>query len=744
MKKLVSFAIILCMLISAVLPLSVSATTTATDNKSLWNTDSNLGLNAYTKGETDTINVDGVMGDSEAWKNALPLTVNSYTTQFINDFNASNYASEFYMLWDTTNLYILEIKDTAVSSKKYTDLGTGFLGPWSGHTASTMYCICTPDNKTYSGNTITANGIDISTITYGTDSDGDTVVTDGTKSYDSVVRIRSRYHTSSSATTKGNLGVGNVESQFSVNNGKITIETRIPWASILLTNRTEAQVGLKIFRDGSGYLSGGTVDYTGFAPMKLVSGSATVNTKISPDIAYWTDATKGIFNTIDADGVYEISTAEELLGLSYALESNSNDYAWTDGKTFVLTEDINLNPGVTDLSVYQNAANVTEYTNFNVWMSLDNFYGVFDGQGHTVSGIFYPGRYNTTQATGDNIADWGIFGGRANRGATVKNVVLDNSYVASGTAVVDFGGIFGAYRNSAGTDDATTLDDGVLLSNIYVGKGFTVDASQMNNSSKGAGGLIGNGWNDTYTNPSNLDVTFRDIVFAGHFEASANAIYDRVLLGIKRTNSSTSYNYNVTFTDCVITGTYSDDVNATDPDFSGATTTRCGNYGNDATQSIPEGCKGRWITTDSGVMPLVVADMLSKYYYQATVADGDGYYNVRLLGEIASEDYKSVGFEVKIVIIDEANGDKYQKFANTDNTVVYKSVLAAGQNKGTDDLNDGFMETDESAIYVLTLNGLDKTASYRIELSTVWTLNDGTVIKSGAVKCRTPTAWVNG
>ena len=118
---------------------------------------------------------------------------------------------------------------------------------------------------------------------------------------------------------------------------------------------------------------------------------------------------------------FEISTAEQLAGLA-ELVNDENDFS---GKTILLTADIVLN----DTSDWENWGNSAPD---NTWTRIGSDYdsrfrGTFDGQGHTISGIYINSENNYQ----------GLFG--YNKG-TIKNVGVKESYINGGSRV---GGVCG-------------------------------------------------------------------------------------------------------------------------------------------------------------------------------------------------------------------------------------------------------------------------------------------------------------
>ena len=114
---------------------------------------------------------------------------------------------------------------------------------------------------------------------------------------------------------------------------------------------------------------------------------------------------------------YIIQTAEQLAYLSFVVNASDKDYK---GKYFKLGADIKLNKG--DV-IDEKGALVGDSTKLHKWTPIGNssvaFDGTFDGDDHTVSGMFV----NTTSTHN------GLFG---NSSGTIQNLTVDNSWVHGG------------------------------------------------------------------------------------------------------------------------------------------------------------------------------------------------------------------------------------------------------------------------------------------------------------------------
>ena len=114
---------------------------------------------------------------------------------------------------------------------------------------------------------------------------------------------------------------------------------------------------------------------------------------------------------------YIVLNAEQLARLSFVVNASEKAYS---GKYLKLGADIFLNKGAV---INEKGALVADSTKLHKWTPIGNssvsFDGNFDGDGHTVSGMFI----NTTSTHN------GLFG---NSQGTVQNLTVDNSWVYGG------------------------------------------------------------------------------------------------------------------------------------------------------------------------------------------------------------------------------------------------------------------------------------------------------------------------
>ena len=193
------------------------------------------------------------------------------------------------------------------------------------------------------------------------------------------------------------------------------------------------------------------------------------------------------------DDVYQIGTAAELYGFAQ-LVNNGNTSA-----SAVLTADITVNKSLLSSLEFDDNENVTNGNNFTDWTPIRNrsnkYTGKFDGQGHTISGLYF------NDANTDFV---GLFGYLGSRGE-IKNVGVVDSYFVGWWHV---GGVCGDNENgtitgcyNTGTVSGTSNVGGVCGANngTITGSYNTGTVSGKND----VGGVCGENWNiitGCYTN----------------------------------------------------------------------------------------------------------------------------------------------------------------------------------------------------------------------------------------------------
>ena len=176
---------------------------------------------------------------------------------------------------------------------------------------------------------------------------------------------------------------------------------------------------------------------------------------------------------------YRISTAKQLARLAWLCANNGTSkmtdwwYTETYNKYWVLTTDIVLN-NTTVEDWYSNSEGLHSwYTTTNTDKS---FNGHFDGQGHTIKGLYI----NTDTAN----ARAGLFGSLGS-GAVVENIKITDSYIHAPRA----GAIHGCFNYSASNDYSDTTTHPIpVIRNCYIDESVKIDGTN-------AGGITGYGEN---------------------------------------------------------------------------------------------------------------------------------------------------------------------------------------------------------------------------------------------------------
>lgn len=201
---------------------------------------------------------------------------------------------------------------------------------------------------------------------------------------------------------------------------------------------------------------------------------------------------------------YQISSAAELAYMSELLADDEESYKNTYFSAYyVLTSDITLNDTANFESWAQEAP---EYSWTPIACKLTNFGGVFDGNGHTVSGMYINTDSMLEEST--SCRNYGLFGKIS---GTVKNLIIDKSYICvsgnSGTTYM--GGIAGnSYESKIENCTSNAVIDclggvagGIIGSNdgeikdcIFEG---TITHTGENRTSVFLGGISGSGGNIT-------------------------------------------------------------------------------------------------------------------------------------------------------------------------------------------------------------------------------------------------------
>lgn len=201
----------------------------------------------------------------------------------------------------------------------------------------------------------------------------------------------------------------------------------ITWNGLVLTEGTHYTLSYADNYTGGNHDA--TITATG---MDDFTGTASTTFAI-------TEVTLNMF-TQNGDGSYRISSADDL-GLLSALASGGNN---ADGVTFKQTCDISF--------PYTNAWNDNTDTETNFY-PIKPFYGSYDGQGHTISGIRM---YFPLYTQNEYLGLFGSTGSSGNTGGTIKNINLTNSRFSG---YHDVGGIVGSLGLHTTVEDCCVGED---------------------------------------------------------------------------------------------------------------------------------------------------------------------------------------------------------------------------------------------------------------------------------------------
>ncbi len=135
-----------------------------------------------------------------------------------------------------------------------------------------------------------------------------------------------------------------------------------------------------------------------------------------------------------------------------------------------LTADIVMNKNVT----IDDQLNVTDTASFQEWTPIKNFRGTFDGQGHTISGLYYDNGYVVSAGLFASIGDEYEFST-----VTIKNLNIKDSYFKAASWV---GSLVGLSRKKTDLLVENVTSESIVEAMIYQG-------NQVNGTK--VGGLVG-------------------------------------------------------------------------------------------------------------------------------------------------------------------------------------------------------------------------------------------------------------
>lgn len=151
----------------------------------------------------------------------------------------------------------------------------------------------------------------------------------------------------------------------------------------------------------------------------------------------------------DEDGCYQIETADHLYGFAALVNGTLESTDRNKTACGILVKDITVNEGVLD----EDGALKADEDDLAPWTPIMSFGGKFDGNGKTISGLYFKG------GTKDTV---GLFGsiGKDGNPTTIKNVGIVDSYFE--TEHIS-GGIVGIVRSDANITISKVYNEGTVI-----------------------------------------------------------------------------------------------------------------------------------------------------------------------------------------------------------------------------------------------------------------------------------------
>lgn len=238
----------------------------------------------------------------------------------------------------------------------------------------------------------------------------------------------------------------------------------------------------------------------------------------TPDTSWYTEYKEA------GETEFVIATDADLYGFSTLGQTKT-----FSGDTIYAVADIDANIGRADATGWLNTdaegatiEGCTSYSWTPIGTSTASFVGTFDGQMHTIGGLYF----NETVSTESS---WGLFGVTGN--CTVQNLTLANSYMKiTASTLAYLGGI-------AGTSNG-------MFETIKVADDVYVNHTKTNGTSDHTGGIVG------YMTGTSADAReISNCWFSGTIAGRES------IGGILGTTNNTPLNYPTTIDNCLNTGT---------------------------------------------------------------------------------------------------------------------------------------------------------------------------------------------
>lgn len=204
-----------------------------------------------------------------------------------------------------------------------------------------------------------------------------------------------------------------------------------------------------------------------------------------------------------ADDPYQVTAAQQLANIAYLVNETEETFA---GKCFILKNDIVLNSGVLAAVAGGTAGSLQQWTPIGRRANPDDnahsFCGSFNGDGHTVSGLYID---NSSKGV-DFLRYTGLFGA-VGIGGLLHNIYICDAYIAE--TVCRAGLLCGyAYTEGTAVTDCTVRDSKIRI--FKTGAGGSSSAAYQSGYIGGIAGAIGGNGNIAFCTTENVAIEHAD------------------------------------------------------------------------------------------------------------------------------------------------------------------------------------------------------------------------------------------
>ena len=204
-----------------------------------------------------------------------------------------------------------------------------------------------------------------------------------------------------------------------------------------------------------------------------------------------------------ADDPYQVTAAQQLANIAYLVNETEETFA---GKCFILKYDIVLNSGVLTAVAGGTDGSLQQWTPIGRRANPDDnahsFCGSFNGDGHTVSGLYID---NSSKGV-DFLRYTGLFGA-VGIGGLLHNIYICDAYIAE--TVCRAGILCGfAYTEGTAVTDCTVRDSKIRI--FKTGAGGSSSAAYQSGYIGGIAGAIGGNGNIAFCTTENVAIEHAD------------------------------------------------------------------------------------------------------------------------------------------------------------------------------------------------------------------------------------------